>query len=128
MNNLRTLLLISVLVIQIPGILTSNSWNSLQLAEFAGKVCQNIKCQTSSKAAESVKDLHIFKKGEIGSVDSPICRKEASIFEIAQPEIITKKNGNIPTKVNPISNQQPARKVSVISNARFIETGGADLF
>ena len=43
MNNLRTIILILVTTIQISGMLTNISWESIRMISLAGKFCKEIK-------------------------------------------------------------------------------------
>lgn len=98
MNNFRTLLLIPVFIFQISGILTNMNWGSMLLAELSGKVCQNIKHETSSKIAEPIKEL------------------------------ITKKRVDLPLKKDSVENNRTIKRVSAITNILFSDTGNAALF
>lgn len=128
MNNLKALLLIPVLIIQLSGILTNKCWESFQLAELSEKVCPNINRETITKTTESTNYLVILKNEKIGCVNSPICCKETTIECLDQPEIISKKKENLPVKKTTENNQRPLRRVSLISHIRFIGPGSGELF
>ena len=128
MNNFRTLLLIPVLVIQMSGILTNFSWDSLQLAELSKKVCREIKNETLSKIPKSTTD-YLFKREALKCENNPINRKEIPLkCEIHSKVNLKKSEYRTPAKKDSIDSQLPVKKVSVISNVLFSGTGNAELF
>ena len=128
MNNLRTLLLIPVFVIQISGILTNVSCGSLLSAELSGKVRREIKRESISKTQEILKDFHFIQREELNCENTPIYRKEASLTCENRPNVVIKKSETLSTKKDSTDNRQSAKKVSVITNVLFSGTGNARLF
>jgi len=128
MNNLRTLLLIPVFVIQISGILTNVSCGSLLSAELSGKVRREIKRESISKTQEIMKDFHLIQREELNCENTPIYLKEASLTCENRPNVVVKKSETLTTKKDSTDNRQSAKKVSVITNVLFSGTGNARLF
>ena len=127
MNNFRTIILFLVSVIQISAMITNINWDSLQLTELTGKVCKDIKRETSSKIAGPLTDLQL-KKEDFKSNNSPICRKETPIKSTEQPVISSNKNNN-PQVVKVLENSElKVKKSPVMNQIIFSGTEDAELF
>jgi hypothetical protein len=127
MNAFRTLLLITVFIVQISGFPGSDNSESLGFCNYSEKVSEGIKSKTSDKSALESKDLHsTLKKEEIGNLNNPISRKEVSLKSV-QPTLIKKSRENPPVNAAPGENKHPSRKVSVGVYIRSIGTGNAEL-
>jgi hypothetical protein len=127
MNNFRTIILILVSVIQISAMITNINWESLQLTEFTGKGCKDIKHENSSKIAGPMNDLQL-KKEDFGSINSPICRKETPLKSTEQPAIISNKNSNPPVVKVLENNELKVKKSQVMNQIIFNGTVDAELF
>ena len=101
---------------------------SMLLAELSGKVSQNIQHETSSKIAEPVKELITVKREEITCENNSICRKETPLPFVVQPQLITKKDADLPIKKSSAEINRPIKRVSAITNILFNNTGNAALF
>jgi hypothetical protein len=127
MNTFRTFLLITVFVIQISGFLMSGNSELLGFCEYSGKICEDIKPETSSKSVLTSKD-YILKKEETGYINSPVNREEAPLKCVAQTPLIKKRMENLPVNVVPCPNKRPSRKAPVSIYIRSIGTADAELF
>jgi len=128
MNNFRTIIVILVSVIQTSGMLASLSCDSSNLTEFAGKVCKNIKCETSAKIAESTYDFRDNVNEGLLNLNNPICRKEASLKTDIQPVIGSGKSLDLPVKKALGNIQQPVKRNSTMTQISFNVTVNAALF
>ena len=127
MNNFRTIILIVVSVFQISAMITNINWESVQLTELTGKVCKDIKRETSSKIAGPLTDLQL-KKEDFKSNNSPICRKESQLKGTEQPVIISDKNSNPPVVKESDKIQRTVKKSSVLNQIIISGTMDAELF
>jgi len=128
MNNLRTLLLIPVFVIQISGILSNISWGSILTTELSAKVSREIKRETLAKTSEALKDFHMTKREALKCENNPVYRKETPLRYEISPEVIVKQSESLSVKKDSTDNRRSEKKVSVITNVLFNGTGNAELF
>ena len=127
MNNFRTIILFLVSVIQISAMITNINWDSLQLTELTGKVCKDIKRETSSKLEGTLNNLQL-KKEDFRSINSPICRKETPLKSTEQPVISSNKNSNPPVVKVLESSELKVKKSPVMNQIIFSGTEDAELF
>jgi hypothetical protein len=128
MNNFRTIIVILVSVIQTSGMLASLSCDSSKLTEFAGKVCKNVKSETSAKIVESAYDVRANINEGLQDLNSTICRKEATLKIAEKPVVSSGKSADLPVKKASGENQQPVKRNSVMTQIIFDSTVNADLF
>ena len=127
MNTFRTLLLITVFIVQISGLPGRSNSESLGFCNYSEKVSEGVKPETSTKSTLESKELHTaLKREEVGYLNNPISRKEV-ILKSVQPALIKKRRENPPVNAIPGENKQPPRKVSVGVYIRSIGTGNAEL-
>ena len=127
MSNFKTLLIIPFMVLQMTGVLSGISWDNIQLAQFAGNICKEIKCEVSSGISESSKDLQIKKEADFKELNTPICPKEISLKCEETPALI-KTQDDRSVKVNPQGAQPQIHKKSEKNPIQFGETVKAQLF
>ena len=128
MNTFRTLILIVVSTIQISGMFSNISWDSLLSTKIAGKVCNEVKHVNFFKKSESERDLRLTKNDGLQIVNSTICRKEAPLKTAVKPEISSNKSNDLPIVKTLDNNQQPLKSISGISQITFNATVSAELF
>jgi len=104
MNTFRTFFLIIVSVIQISGIFTKSTWESLQLTEYTSSACKEVTHQASLKL------------------------NRTSLISKVQPSIVPAKGENLPVLKASDNSQQTIKKTGVISQIRFGGTVTAELF
>jgi hypothetical protein len=127
MNTFRTLLLITVFIVQISGLPGRSNSESLGFCNYSEKVSEGVKPETSTKSTLESKELHTtLKREEVGYLNNPISRKEV-ILKSVQPTLIKKRRENPPVNAAPSENKQPSRKVSIGVYIRSIGTGNAEL-
>ena len=128
MNTFRTLILIVVSTIQISGMFSNISWDSLQSTKLAGKVCNEVKHVNFFKKSESGRDLRLTKNDGLQIVNSTICRKEAPLKSVVTPVISSNKSNDLHDVKTLENNQQPIKNISGISQITFNGTVSAELF
>jgi len=126
MNIFKTLILISV--IQISGIITNISWESIQLTKLAGKVCVQVKHETSTKIVEANHDMRVITKDELQVQNTPICRKEVSLKNSVPQVVSSDKSKEVPVTKASGNDQQTIRKSSAMGLITFNGTVSAELF
>jgi len=127
MNPFRTLLLITVFIVQISGLPGRSNSESLGFCNYSEGVSERVKPESSTKSKLESKELHAtIKREEIGNLNNPISRKEVSLKSL-QPTLIKKSRENPPVDAAPHENKRPSRKVSVGAYIRSIGTGNAEL-
>jgi len=124
MNTFRTFFLVIVSAIQISGMFTKSTWESLQLTEFAAKACTDVKHDASFKMNEMTNDLQINKKADFQRLNS----KETLTKSKVQPTLVSDKGENLPVVKASGNSQQTIKKSGVISQIRFDGTVTAELF
>jgi len=122
------IIVILVSVIQTSGILASLSCDSSQLTELAGKVCKNVKHEASTKIVKSAFEVRANINEGFQNLNSPICRKEATLKIAEQPVITTAKSSDFPAKKASDENQQPIKRNSVMSQIIFSGSVNAELY
>ena len=128
MNTFRTLLLITVFIVQISGLPGRSNSESLGFCNYSEKVIEGVNHEPSTKSTLESKELHTaLKREEVGYLNNPISRKEVSLKSVVQPTLIKKNRVNPPVNAAPGENKQPSRKVSVGVYIRSIGTGNAEL-
>ena len=127
MSNFKTLLIIPFMVLQMTGVLSGISWDNIQLAQFAGNICKEIKCEVSSGISESSKDLQIKKEADFKEENIPICPKEIALKCAGTPVLMKTKNDSS-DKGNSQGAQQQNQKNSEKIHIQFGETVKARLF
>jgi hypothetical protein len=127
MNTFRTLLLITVFIVQISGLPGRSNSESLGFCNYSEKVSEGVKREPTTKSTLESKELHTtLKREEVGYLNNPISRKEV-ILKSVQPTLIKKRRENPPVNAAPGENKQPSRKVSIGVYIRSIGTGNAEL-
>jgi len=127
MNTFRTLLLITVFIVQVSGLPGRSNSESLGFCNYSEKVIEGVNHEPSTKSTLESKELHTaLKREEVGYLNNPISRKEV-ILRSVQPTLIKKRRENPPGNAAPGENKQPSRKVSVGIYIRSIGTGNAEL-
>ena len=128
MNTFRTLILIVVSTIQISGMFSNISRDSLQSTKLAGKFCNEVKHVNFFKKSESGHDLRLAKNEDLQIVNSTIYRKEAPLKCTVKPVISSNKSNDLPVVKTLDNNQQPQKNISGISQITFNGTVSAELF
>lgn len=128
MNTFRTLILILVSTIQISGMFSNISWDSLQSTKLAGKVCNEVKHVKFFNKSESGRDLRLAKNDDLQIINSTICRKEAPLKSAVKPVISSNKSNDLPVVKTLDNDQQPIKNISGISQITFNGTVSAELF
>ncbi|HZK94119.1 MAG TPA: hypothetical protein VFC67_07920 [Prolixibacteraceae bacterium] len=128
MNNLRTIILILVTTIQISGMLTNISWESIRMISLTGKVCKEIKHEASSKMDKRTHKMNLNLNRVIQGQSNPICGNEATLKSATQTKIISDKQDEIPVVKTSENNQQPANSNSGMSQISFNASVSAELF
>lgn len=126
MNIFRTLILISV--IQISGIFTNLSWDSLKLTQISGKVYKHVKHESYSKIAVSKNDLNLITTEDFRSLTGQVCSKELLLKSVTQPEIISNNCGGTPIINAAVNSVPPVKSISGISQIIFNGAVSAELF
>jgi len=124
MNTFRTFFLIIVSVIQISGMFTKSTWESLQLTAFAVKACKDVKHEASIKMNGVTNDFELNKKADLLRTNC----NETSTNNKVQPAIIPDKGENLPVVKASDNNQQTIKRSDVMSLIRFDGTVTAELF
>ena len=128
MNNFRTIILILVTTIQISGILTNISWESIRMTSLAGKVCKEIKHETSSKLDKQSPNSNLNLNETRQGQNIPICGKVATLKSEVLAKINSDKLGELPVVKTSENNQQPAKSNSGMSQISFNTAVSAELF
>ena len=128
MNNFRTIILILVTTIQISGMLTNISWESIHMTSLAGKVCKEIKHETSSKMDNRTHQMNLNLNDAIQGQSNPICGKVATLKSAVQTKITSVKQDESPVIKTTENNQQPAKSNSGMSQISFNASVSAELF
>ena len=128
MNTFRTLILIVVSTIQISGMFSNISWDSVQSTKLAGKVCNEVRHANFFKKSESGSDLRLTKNDDLQIINCTTYRKESPLKSAVKPEISSNKSNDIPVVKSLKNNQQPVKNVSGISQITFNGTVSAELF
>ena len=128
MNTFRTLILIVVSTIQISGMFSNISWDSLQSTKLAGKFCNEVKHVNFFKKSESGHDLRLADNDDLQIINSNIDRKEAPLKSAVKPVIISNKSKDLPVVKSLENNQQLIKNISGISQITFNATVTAELF
>jgi len=128
MNNFRTIILILVSTIQISGMFTNISWESICMTSLAGKVCKEIKHETSSRMDKQTHQMNLNLKEAIQGQRNPICGNEATLKSAEQTKMTSDKQDELPVVKTSGNNQQPAKSNSGMSQISFNATVSAELF
>lgn len=118
MNTFRTFFLIIVSAIQISGIFTKSTLESLQLTEFAAKACQDVKHDDSFKINKITNDFQLNQKADFQRLNK----------STVQSAIVQDKSENLPVVKAPDNSLQTIKRSGVISQIRFDGTVTAELF
>ena len=124
MNTFRTFFLIIVSAIQISGMFTKSTLESLQLTEFAAKACKDVKHDDSFTITKITNDLQQNQKADFQRLNC----QETSTKSKVQNGIVSDKNENLPVVKPTDNNQQTIKRSGVISQIRFDGTVTAELF
>jgi len=128
MNTFRTLILILVSTIQISGMLSNISLDSLQSTKLAGKICNEVKSANYFKKSDSGRDLHLTKKEDLKRMNNSINIAEEPLMSVEKPVISSNKSNDLPVAKTLENNQQPIKNISGISQISFNATVSAELF
>ena len=128
MNTFKTLILIVVSTIQISGMFSNISWDSLQSTKLAGKFCNEVKHVNFFKKSESGRDVQLTKNDDLQVINNTICRKEAPLKSVVKPEISSNKSNDLPVMKTLDNNQQPIKNITGIGQITFNGTASAELF
>ena len=128
MNTFRTLILILVSTVQISGILSNMSWDSLQSTKLSGKTCNEVKSANNLKNADSECDLHLTKKDDLRQMNKTIIRAESPLLSVEKAVISSNKGDDNPLTRSLGNNNQPVKIISGISQITFDGTVSAELF
>jgi len=128
MNNLRTIILILVTTIQISGMLANISWESIRMISLAGKVCKEIKHETSSKMDKRTYQMNLNLNEAIEGQNNSFCGNEATSKSAVQTKTTSDKQDELPVVKTMENNQQPAESNSGISQISFNAAVSAELF
>jgi len=128
MNNFRTIILILVTTIQISGILTNISWESIRMTSLAGKVCKEIKHETSSNMDKQTQQLNLNSNDAIKDQSNPIFGKVATLKSGVQSNITSEKQNELPVLKTSENNQQQVKNNSGMSQISFNVAVSAELF
>lgn len=128
MNTFRTVILILVTTIQISGILTNISWESIRMTSLAGKVCKEIKHETSSKMDKQTHHLNLNLNDVIQDQSNPNRVKVATLNSGEQTKITSDKQNELPVVKTSENNQQRVKSNSGMSQISFNAAVSAELF
>jgi hypothetical protein len=128
MNNFRTIILILVTTIQISGMLTNISWESIRMTSLAGKVCKEIKHESSSKMDKPTQQLNLNSNDVVQDQSNPICTKVATLKSAVLAKITSEKQDELPVVKTTENNQQPAKSNSGMGQISFNAAVSAELF
>jgi len=128
MNNFRTIILILVTTIQISGMLTNISWESIRMISLAGKFCKEIKHEPSTKMDKRTHQMNLNLNEAIHGQNNPICGNEATLKSSVQTKTISDKQDELPVEKTSENNQQPAESNSGINQISFNAAVSAELF
>jgi len=128
MNNFRTIILILVTTIQISGMFTNISWESISMTSLAGKVCKEIKHETSSKMDKQTQQLNLNSNDAIQGKSNPICVKVATLKSGVQSKITSDKQDELPVVKTSENNQQQVKSNFGMSQISFNAAVSAELF
>ena len=128
MNTFRTLIIILVSTVQISGILSNMSWDSLQSTKLSGKTCNEVKSANNLKNADSECDLHLAKNDDLKRINNTINRAKSPLMSIEKTVISSNKSDKLPVIKTLENNEEHVKNISGISQITFDGTVSAELF
>ena len=128
MNTLRTLVLILVSTIQITGMISNISLDSLQSTKLSGKICNEVKSSNYFKNSDSGYDLHLTKKDDLKRINNTLNCAESPLISVEKPVVSSYKTDDLPAIKTIENNLQPIKIISGISQITFDGTVSAELF